>query len=366
MYDKFISMLGSSVYSFCANGRVQAVNDLRVNQEPELGTRGFVYSTVFKTNSKYGEQPVSFEHKVVKYLLHVYMSHFRPKLCTQPNDPLFITFTGTPYDIGRGVSRFFHASLQLSITTTLIRSLVETNMDRLLKEGHISAVHRGAVMNINGHTSQVCKDYYIHDDRVADRINSAIAFQTWVDVEKGIQRSPPVIPVTKLKTFVAPATTAMCTTVLAVSPIVTPSLDMLDVCIDAILPASPRDEIDYLENTSPLSMSSHVSMTFEEEYNLMESEVKIFEFGSNHPNQDKYAKRVKWTDTEIKIVGRWCDLHQETNPEWKNIIVSKCLAFVKQDENACKYFHINHVSDSTKFRHAYTEWKVRLKEVTKE
>ena len=98
IYDKFISMLCASLYSFCVNGRVQALNDMRMKQLPEITRVGCVFSTLFKTRSRYGEQPVSFDSKTVQYLLKQYIRFFRPKtLMRQPEDPLFITFTGNTY-----------------------------------------------------------------------------------------------------------------------------------------------------------------------------------------------------------------------------------------------------------------------------
>ena len=347
IYDKFISMLCASVYCFCPNGRVQAIMDMRMKQLPEIIKKGYVFSSVFKTNARYGEQPVSFDHHIVQYLLKHYIQYFRPRTLFQPDDPLFIQFNGAQYDIGRGVTRFFKKELRLDINTTLIRSFVETNMDRQLKSGNINALERGAVMNVNGHTSQVVQDYYLHEDRVADRTHSSAAFQKWVAAEKRT-RSIDYTP------FHHDAS------IPALEPLSIVNTDDEPLSDDFTTDNLLREDLS-CEWVHDLEYADTVTAedSFEQKFNLNNNTsggVSI-QYGELHPNKDANAKRIKWTQEEIKIVGHWCEDNLLKHPEWSSIIVSRCLTFIKGDYNARKYFHPNHVTDSTKLRHAYIQFK---------
>jgi hypothetical protein len=98
VYDRILSMTVAAVYAFCPNGRLQALADLKESQMEEL--QAFVMSTMFKTRSKYGEQPIIFDHPIVLRLLQIYKSMLRPKTPCGPEAPFFVTPTGKPYKIG--------------------------------------------------------------------------------------------------------------------------------------------------------------------------------------------------------------------------------------------------------------------------
>lgn len=66
--------------------------------------------------------------------------------------------------------------MQLNITTTNIRKLVEIEMERCKRDGVINENEREAVKSINGHSSPIVKDFYLKLDRNADAHNGRIAF----------------------------------------------------------------------------------------------------------------------------------------------------------------------------------------------
>lgn len=62
------------------------------------------------------------------------------------------------------------------MTTTTIRTLVETTASQMMDEGTITQTQRKAIMNINGHTSQTTEDYYLLKDRRNDAKNGSVMF----------------------------------------------------------------------------------------------------------------------------------------------------------------------------------------------
>lgn len=67
--------------------------------------------------------------------------------------------------------------MNLRITSTSIRKLIEIEMEFCKREGLISDVEREAVRNINGHSSQIVDDFYLKLDRNADAHNGRVAFE---------------------------------------------------------------------------------------------------------------------------------------------------------------------------------------------
>lgn len=328
IYDRFLSMLVASIYAFCPNGRLQALADLKESQTNDLETQAFVMSKMFKTQSKYGEQAIILDHHLVLRLLRIYKSMIRPKTPCGPEAPFFVTPTGKPYKIGNGVTVFFKRALGIRINITKIRSIVETEMHKAHLRGVITAEERASVMNINGHSSQVTKDYYLREDRVLDVFNGCAAFQ------KLAASSPQ------------------------------PSRNTVVACDDPIeysVIGDNRIEYDFLEcdTSDDLASSNNISdLSFEEEFGLNTDffQPAVVIFGEKHPNQNSDAQRVAWSDAEVKIIGGWCKTSLRLHPEWKGNIVARCLSFINGSDDARPYFHPRHVEDSARLRHGYELW----------
>ena len=324
VYDRILSMTVAAVYAFCPNGRLQALADLKESQMEEL--QAFVMSTMFKTRSKYGEQPIIFDHPIVLRLLQIYKSMLRPKTPCGPEAPFFVTPTGKPYKIGAGVTAFFHRELGIRINITKIRSIVETEMHKLHLRGVITAEERASIMNINGHSSQVTIDYYLREDRLGDVRNGCEAFKKLAASASHPSRSP--------------------------------------VCNDSIESAivdDERVEYDFLEcdTSDDRSLSNNIcNLSFEEEFGLNTDFFlpAVVVFGEKHPNQNREAQRVPWSDSEVKIIGGWCKASLKLHPDWKSTIVARCLNFINSSDDARPYFHPRHVEDSARLRHGYELW----------
>ena len=86
-------------------------------------------------------------------------------------DRLFLTFEGLHNDqLGRLITQYF-APWSLHITSTTIRSLVETEANILKKRGDISSTDFSSLQNIGGHSEKTSEEYYIKE-RTCDDIEA--------------------------------------------------------------------------------------------------------------------------------------------------------------------------------------------------
>lgn len=169
-FRRLVSFLVSGMYVLAPQGRIEAFTTLtlRSTQQQLLLPGGCALSNTFKTYEKYGYQPITLPPELHPALT-VYIE-LRRRINTVSNT-LFVDFGGRPYSstkLGGFVTQYFRSSMDLHLTTTAIRSLWEIMSDKALKAAVISPAQRAAVMNINGHSSQTTKDYYLRTAREED------------------------------------------------------------------------------------------------------------------------------------------------------------------------------------------------------
>ena len=75
--------------------------------------------------------------------------------------------------VGAYVTSFFHDTLEIHLTPTALRSLVETTAQEAYDENRISRKQREAIMDMNGHSSQTTKDFYVRRNKRKDLTNGA-------------------------------------------------------------------------------------------------------------------------------------------------------------------------------------------------
>ena len=176
-YSRFMELLCSSAYSSSAQGRVHAIDGLTCRSLPAMLRDDAVLSAAFKTSMSFGMQPVTISD-LFRYLLRIFMEHFRPLQFGQgPDDYLFITQKNKPVSVGTLVIRFFKRTLGLHITTTRIRSMVETESEQLREDGQISAADRTSILNINGHSGATADKHYVKKSRMGDVGHAQTVFQ---------------------------------------------------------------------------------------------------------------------------------------------------------------------------------------------
>jgi hypothetical protein len=188
-YDHLMGMLFASMYVMATQGRVGGVKSLQYGQSDELLQHGFVFSKDFKTKGTWIYQPVMIS-KFSSRLLRHYVTYIRPMITKEeiPNahDPLWIDWNGNQdVDVGEFVTRYFRKQLNLHITTTSIRSMVETQAQQLRDNGVISEAQRESICHINGHSLQTAQLYYIERDRIQDVNNTRQFFEHIVSQGNG-------------------------------------------------------------------------------------------------------------------------------------------------------------------------------------
>lgn len=155
---------------------ISGIQDIRIGQYQELISEGFVTSYNFKTVGKFFQQPITVSNVIIS-VLSTYVNDIRPairsknKTAAHDMDRLFLTFDGLHNDqLGRLITQYF-APWSLHITSTNIRSLVETEANILKKRGDISSTDFSSLQNIGGHSEKTSEEYYIKE-RTCDDIEA--------------------------------------------------------------------------------------------------------------------------------------------------------------------------------------------------
>lgn len=182
-YNRFMGLLCASAYSSSVQGRVHAIDGLTCRSLPAMLRDDAVLSSAFKTSMSFGLQPVTISD-LFRHLLRIFMAHFRPQQFGQgPDDYLFISQKNKPVSVGTLVIRFFKRTLGLHITTTRIRSMVETESEQLREDGQISAADRTSILNINGHSGATADKHYVKKSRMGDVGHAQAVFQKLIPAQ---------------------------------------------------------------------------------------------------------------------------------------------------------------------------------------
>jgi hypothetical protein len=320
-YDFFLGLLFASMYVLSVQGRPSGILSLSLGQGKELLLKGAVTSKVFKTRAKYGYQPVMVDD-VSARLLTFYIETLRKRILSKHqsnNSPLWLKFDGSPLlKMAPFMKTFFRRTISVNISPTTCRSLVETEMDSLHDAGKISSQERAAVHNINGHTSQVAKDYYVFKDRNKEVHQARNAFKSMVPA--------PETPAEHEDNF---------------------SIEGIDVF---------DFDVEWQEPV-PVPVHSIPSVNIPSHTWPQADNAAVTDWGTGRADYctSKTDKKAVWTQQEVNYVGRWCDSTLNKNPHMRNV-VAKCLAHIRRDEKARPIFHPLHVFDSARLRNGYRTW----------
>jgi hypothetical protein len=371
-------------------GRVGALDHLEYHQREELLENKFVMSSQFKTGLQYGLQPVIFSSSALE-LFKMYLGFIRPKCMEEPNDPLFITFSGTCLRVGRFVTAFYKRVLGLNINTTRIRCIVETESAQLLFKGKINQEQRDSVLNQNGHSSITSQKYYQKRSRTRDMnfVEDVHRQLVTVDVAQPTPPTPP--PVVddaspfELDACLHPCELSHCTCNdfqesdkflacqfcghgwdvhgLQCAPILSQSQNVQRTIVAAqyapivtqIAQSTTVAAIDYVEVLSSSSSNSPKNAPL-----IIAGSNTTFNasnVGILHPClNEKSSRRVTWTEMEVQIVGNWCKEY-ETQHGHNNNVVSNCLKKILNDSELRQHFHPHHLMDSTRLRWGWQKYQ---------
>lgn len=292
------------------------MNDLRYGQRFQLLEDGYAFSSQFKTNTKYGFQAVTLGD-VSRDLFVKYLTKVRPKRLTGENDPLWLGSTGLQEtEIGQLITCYYEHRLTLHITTTIIRSLIETEMHAGYKNGLVSQAEKEAVHNLNGHSSQIVQDYYLLEDQRENITSAGRAFDNLYFNRRG----------KKVTTKVPPAAV--------------PNDD------DYYCGDYDDDDDFVVPNFNDFEATpAQPAAAAEDLYN---------DWGLKHPERSLTSnKRVTWSNAEIDYIRNFYTKTIKANPAAEKTIVSRCLKAIQADQNARHLFHRNHTLTSARLRHGY-------------
>jgi hypothetical protein len=280
-------------------------------------------SSCFKTNYKYGFQPISLCDKT-KRLLKLYLIYLRPKAAkdyrlTRPKSPLFITWDGDSDEkIGRKVTSFFEDKNDLHMTSTAIRSLMETSAEEALHKGEITASQRASVSSINGHSSAVVKNYYLKIRARKDVHNARDAVRAFdTPIAYTGNRDNSIIEGNHLENHYD------------------------DMAID-------EDESDvHAINDDSADL---------EGYQI----TQYADWGTEHPDYNKpVGSKANWSKGELSYIRKSAKEMLTSNPRKTNI-VARILLKIKSDPLALPLFHARHVLKSDRLRPGYNQIKDKL------
>jgi len=284
---------------------------------------GLTTSSCFKTNYKYGFQPISVCYKT-KQLLKLYLTYLRPKAAkgyrlTRPKSPLFITWNGDiDENIGRKVTSFFEDKNDLHMTSTAIRGLMETSAEEALLRGHITASQRASVSSINGHSSAVVKDYYLK-----------------VRARKDVQNARDAV-----RAFDTPNAH-------------TSNRDNSNIVGDHL--ENHYDDMAIDEDESDVNAINDDSADLED--HLLGG---YAEWGTEHPDFNKpVGSKATWSKGELSYIRKAAKEMNRSNPRKSNI-VARILLRIKSDPLALPIFHARHVLKSDRLRPGYKQIQDKL------
>ena len=167
-YVEFMEVFFAALWSLAPQGRPGGVESLKYRHVQQFANDGYALSGNFKTAESYVYQPVILSPLTKRLLLEVYIPFLRPLV--QPtrsgsparDDPLFLSYNGGSTVLpGRLVSAFFRRTLSISITITTIRGMIETDVAERHARGEISEAGRNAILEVNGHSQAIAKEYYV-------------------------------------------------------------------------------------------------------------------------------------------------------------------------------------------------------------
>jgi hypothetical protein len=331
---------------------------MKLKQADSLLNNGLAMSSKFKTASKFILQPVTIP-EISQHLLSIYLTVLRPIAASknkiiipQIEEPLWISFyDGCAVDVGRLVQSYFKRRLGINISTTNIRSLVETETETMFRMGKISQDERTSISFINGHSSQTTKDYYVREDikrnisqakNVFDNISNnddeEEAFRTTelIDFtptsceisneENDYQQQPQFEDQLEISTFTPPAITN---------------------CKSLICSRSTAISASTNSFSKPANTTAYAARVW----------------GAQHPEFGKkegVGERAQWSPEEKRYL---IPLAESLSLITKTNLMARCLKHIQNDPSATPIFHKRHILTTDRLKSYWVAYQKKKKEL---
>jgi hypothetical protein len=310
-HDRMLEVLFAALWVHSVNGRKSGVADMKFDQVDGLFDNGYAMSTKFKTAATYGFQPVCLPTNL-HWLFRVYLAARASIVAVTHSQctSLWLNFRGEHENrIGDLVTRLFKRVLSLHITTTKLRSLIETTADVACDRQLITPEQKQAVQWTNGHSADMVKQYYLLKDTTRNAVLSAEAFAC-------MNATPP--PAGDTHGFAA-----------ASEPEPNPE-------------PNPAAHLAAAATMYPLPVSSTASTAY--------TAHTCTHWGRDHPNYGTTRHRASWSDAEIQYITEWYTRHAALTDSCNNQLASRCLKHIWADPQAYDIFHSIHTLDSGRLR----------------
>jgi hypothetical protein len=324
-------------------------------------------------------------------LLQIYVRYIRPHAArsieTSPDqEPLLLNFLhgGHNANVGQAITHFYIGESKIHLTTTAIRSLLETTAEHLYRQGHLSTEAKKSVEGINGHSSAVVKNYYLKLNR-AEEVHHARAlfettnFEPYPDLEMPFQDEATAHPFQDddddddATAHPYQDATSEPTSDLSVLPTANSWENFSEeneelghwVWSTATTPSHPISRFSSPSRTPPPPPPPPPSSRFSSPSRTppqppsrqpkqsafrISDDLEHWVWGKDHPEKNPNLAKVKWSDEELQFLRWWrCGNITEgtRNP------IARCLEAIKSNPDARHIFHQHHVLNSGRLRAGY-------------
>jgi hypothetical protein len=162
---------------FIANpqGRSRAIRLMPLDCLSQLKAQQLTTSSELKTQSTFAYQAILCNALTYTYL-DMFAQFIRPLLMKSDVClTLFVNREGKPFqDIGICLTRCFHAISKFHITTTILRSVFETEVDVARENGLLTETEASSVIRSNQHSATTSRDFYLKRRACEEGRNAAI------------------------------------------------------------------------------------------------------------------------------------------------------------------------------------------------
>lgn len=266
---------------------------------------GHTVSNKFKTVGTYNLQPIMLA-PVSFRVFCIYVEKIRPIIVPDVNswdvtDPLFVNYEGRKEtNIGSHVQSYFRKKIKTNVTTTVIRSIYETQTHELYKSGKISLRDKLAIGEINGHSGTTVKMFYskVNAD---DNVSLAREVSKYWSIEH------------------------------------------------CALESGRQDNYDLNYFPSP-------DKDNQRKYTKAP-------WGTKHSCYKSDKARIAWDDAEVKFLGELANqLLKDDYEKNHRLIIAKCLHIIKADKTALPIFHENHILSTNALKHGWKKYQENFSE----
>jgi hypothetical protein len=295
VHGHFLGIFITAMYTH-AQGRIGGILDLKADQLEELLNAYYAMTNHFKTRARFGYQAFIIPEPYM-WLLRLYgdTRHAIVERTGVDSQWLWIKIDGTrEEDMGAKVTAYGMFALSVNLTTTGMRAMMEIEANEAYKVGKISLAEKEAIHNVNGHSSQMTKDYYLYEDMADSVEKTSQAYEA--------MRNASATPEAHNAPF----------------PQITSSTNTVN---------------------TPIPWSARRARS-----------LQPIHWGIDHPNYLSNNKRATWSDQEMDYIAQWYQESVQSNPGNVSRMAARLLALIQKDEAAHRIFHEIHVLNSARLR----------------